>query len=138
MTHLAESPSNAYKKILIVDDDAAVANFFDDLLRSRGYTTNIFTDSEAALAHCKTNLSDYGLIISDVCMPNLPGDLFAQQIHSINKNIPIILCSGYCSHTNKQTLLERGIYEFIDKPVNSSKLLKIINELQLGQNIEIS
>jgi len=136
MEHLAKGPTGTSNKILIVDDEVAIASFLGDLLSSRGYATSIFTSSEMALEHCRTNLADYGLIISDICMPNLTGDQFAQQIHSINKNMPIVLCSGYCDHTSKQELLENGIYEYLEKPINSSKLLKIINELQLEQRIE--
>lgn len=124
-------PHEQQFKVLIIDDDAAIANYFSDLLASRGYHTTTFNDSVAALQHCESQLENYDLIISDVCMPDLPGDQLAMQLLKINPNKPIILCSGYTDHTSSQQLKQIGIPYFIEKPIDRSRLFKIIDELQL-------
>lgn len=118
-------------KILIVDDNESVAEYFSDLLISNGFHTTVFTNSKKALDYCKTNLHQYKLVISDICMPGLTGDQLAKEILNIDSNMPIILCSGYMEHTSKEQLLNMGIKDFMDKPINSSKLLTIIDELNL-------
>jgi FixJ family two-component response regulator len=116
--------------VLIIDDDTAIANYFSDLLTSRGYQATTFNDSVAALQHCESELDNYDLIISDVCMPGLPGDELAMKLLKINPNKPIILCSGYTDHTSSLQLKKIGIQYFIEKPVDRSRLFKIIDELQ--------
>lgn len=123
-------PPEQHFKVLIIDDDTAVAGYFSDLLISRGYQTTTFNDSVAALQHCESRLDEYDLIISDVCMPGLPGDQLAMQLLKLNPNKPIILCSGYTDHTSSLQLKQIGIRYFIDKPVDRSRLFKIIDELQ--------
>jgi len=118
-------------KILIVDDNESVAKYFSDFLISNGFNTTVFNSSKAALSYCKTNLHQYKLVISDICMPDITGDQLAKEILSLDSNMPIILCSGYMEHVSKEQLLNIGIKSFMDKPINSSKLLTIIGELNL-------
>lgn len=118
-------------KIMIVDDDKPLSEYFSTLLESNGYLTTVFNDSQAALNYCKSNLNDYSLVISDICMPHIQGNVLAREILNINPNMPIILCSGYCANISKQDLLDSGVKRFMDKPINSSILLKTIDELKL-------
>jgi len=118
-------------KILIVDDNEAMAEYFSDFLTYNGYTTTVFNCSQKALDYCKTNLHQYNLVISDVCMPNMTGDQLAKELLSLDSNLPIILCSGYMDHISKEQLLNMGIKHFMEKPINNSKLLTILGELNL-------
>ena len=118
-------------KILIVDDNESVAEYFSDLLISNGFATTVFNSSNDALNYCKTNLHDYKLVISDICMPNMTGDQLAKEILNLDSDMPIILCSGYMEHISREQLLEIGIKNFMEKPINSAKLLTIIDELNL-------
>ena len=125
------SHSTTGTKVLIVDDDESLAEYFSDLLLSRGYKTTVFNDSKAALSYCKKNLCDFNLVISDICMPEMKGDELAKEILSLNSDMPIILCSGYNEHTSKQQLLDLGVKNLMDKPVKSSDLLNAISNLKL-------
>lgn len=118
-------------KILIVDDNEPVAEYISDLLISHGFHTTIFTSSKHALDYCKANLQKYRLVISDICMPDMNGDQLAREILSLDSDMPIILCSGYVDHISKEQLLDIGIKEFMDKPIDSAKLLTIIGDLNL-------
>jgi len=118
-------------RILIVDDNEALAEYFSDFLTSNGFNTTVFNCSQTALDYCKINLHQYKLVMSDICMPNMTGDQFAKEILSIDPNMPIILCSGYMDHISEEQLLNIGIKHFMEKPINSSKLLTIIGELNL-------
>ena len=118
-------------KILIVDDNESVAEYFSDLLISNGFDTTVFNSSRDALNYCKTNLHHYKLVISDICMPNMTGDQLAKEILNLDSGMPIILCSGYMEHISREQLLDLGIKNFMEKPINSEKLLTIIGELNL-------
>lgn len=116
-------------KVLIIDDEISMAQYLSDLMVSNGHETTIFNDSQKALEHAKSKLDDYNLVLSDVCMPNMTGDCLAEEILSIKPDMPVILCSGYAPHVDKQKLLERGVMAFMEKPVNTSRLLQIVGDL---------
>ena len=116
-------------RVLIVDDEELVAGYFSDLLLSVGCETTIFHDSHAALENFKMRLDDYDLVISDICMPNMTGDCLAEEILKLRPDMPIVLCSGYSPHVDKQKVLDLGVKEFMKKPIDSLKLVQIVSEL---------
>ena len=116
-------------RILIVDDEALMAEYFSDLLITKGCDTTIFNDSVAALEHLKSHNNSYDLVLSDINMPKLRGDVLAEEILSLYPGIPVILCSG--EYVDKKNLAAIGVKEFLQKPIDSTKLLQIINELKL-------
>jgi DNA-binding NtrC family response regulator len=59
------------RSIAIIDDDIDITNLFKDILEDDGYTVVAFTDSIAALNHIQENPEEFGLVISDYCMPHL-------------------------------------------------------------------
>ena len=61
------------KSILLVDDDYDIVNLFKDVLESRNYDVNGFTNPLEALEHYKINCAQYGLVISDIRMPEMTG-----------------------------------------------------------------
>jgi CheY-like chemotaxis protein len=118
-------------RVLIVDDEDLVAEYFSDLLISRGCETTVYYDSTAALSHFNTKSDKYDLVISDFNMPNLNGACLAEAILNIKPDIPIILCSGDDLALNGEKIKSMGIKAFLQKPINSSKLLQIIDELKI-------
>jgi len=124
--------SSSGLRVLIVDDDKNMAEYLSDLLISIDCETNIFNDSRAALDEFKIKLDDYDLVVSDVCMPNITGDFLAEEILNIRPDMNIVLCSGYAPHVDKQKLLDMGVKAFMEKPINSSKLVQIVNELKVN------
>lgn len=116
--------------VLIVDDEEFVADYFSDLLLSRGCTTTVFYDSMAALDNFKSSINHYDLVLSDICMPNMDGEQLAKNILNIRPDMPIILCSGYTPYTGQKKLQEMGIKDFLPKPIESGRLLDIVEELR--------
>ncbi len=118
------------KKILIVEDDEDLVEVVKLHLQEHGYETDYAYDGEAALKKIQQSPPD--LIILDVMMPKLNGQLLAQQLKSNEKtkNIPIIAISGKVGIkevflVDKQLIVSAFFY----KPVLMSELLKEIKRL---------
>lgn len=116
-------------KVLIIDDEALMAEYFSDLLITKGCVTTVFNDSVAALEHLKSHKNSYSLVLSDINMPKLRGDDLAKEILNLYPDMPVILCSG--EYIDKNNLQAIGVKEFLQKPIDSTKLFQIINELKL-------
>ena len=61
------------KSILLVDDESDIVNLFKDFLENKNYDVIGFTNPLKALQHYKTNWDRYGLVISDIRMPEMTG-----------------------------------------------------------------
>jgi len=70
------------------------------------------------------------LLISDIIMPDMTGDKLADECRKINPDIPVILCTGYADNLNKSSAEEFGVSHYLQKPVESSQLLELINKLR--------
>jgi len=125
-----EKVSNSLR-VLIVDDNESLAEYYSDLLTLNGCKTTVFNNSLDALSEFKFKLHNYDFVLSDISMPNMTGDELAAEILKVDPNIPIVLCSGFHPQATDQELLNLGIKEFLPKPIDSSRLLNIINELKL-------
>jgi len=118
-------------RVLIVDDNESLAEYYSDLLTLNGCKTTVFNNSLDALTSFKFKQNNYDFVLSDISMPNMNGDELAVELLKVNPNIPIVLCSGFHPQTTDQELLNLGIKDFLPKPIDSTKLLNIINELKL-------
>jgi CheY-like chemotaxis protein len=69
------------------------------------------------------------MIITDMTMPRMTGIALAEAILSENKNIPIILCSGYNETITRSEIGAIGIQAFLEKPLDTHLLLRTIRTL---------
>ena len=77
------------KSILLVDDESDIVNLFKDLLENGNYEVIGFTNPVKALKHYKTNWNRYGLVISDIRMPEMTGFDLLKNIKKIDATISI-------------------------------------------------
>lgn len=122
------------EKILYVDDEPSIAKLGRRYLESLGYDVYSTTDPEEALAMVKAEPDRFNLIISDMAMPNMPGDQLITEILTINPEMPTMICSGYSSRMTETKATEMGIKAFVMKPLNKAELTKKVREVLDGSN----
>ncbi len=119
-------PPTGDERILLVDDEPAVAEIAKQLILSLGYDVTIRTSSTDALELFRANPDRFDLFITDMTMPNLPGDSLSREILAIRPDIPIILITGYSQVVNEKKALKMGIRAFVVKPVSRRKIANTI------------
>jgi|GEM_PF-6265654 len=77
----------------------------------------------------KAEPDQFDLVISDMAMPDMPGDQLIDEILSINPQMPTMICSGYNSRMSKEKASEMGIKAFVMKPLNKAELAKKVKEI---------
>ena len=100
--------------ISIVDDDDAVRNSLDDLIRSIGFRTQGFPSAEAFLS--SNHARDTACLILDVRMPGMNGIDLQRQIVAANWRIPIIFITSHADDDARARALEAGAVAFLYKP----------------------
>ena len=112
------------RDILIVDDEAYIRKSVAGILEDGGYAPRDAADGPAALAAIDSGPPP-ALLILDVWLEGseLDGmDVLEAVTHS-HPEVPIIMISGHGTIDTAVTAIKKGAYEFIEKPLDSDRLL---------------
>ncbi|MBU1170924.1 MAG: PAS domain S-box protein [Proteobacteria bacterium] len=115
--------------ILFVDDDPTLVGLGFDLLTLLGYTPLLAEGGEEALKCYRENQKDISLVILDMIMPGLNGGDVYDMLKAINKDVRVLLSSGYSIDGKAKHILDRGCNGFIQKPFEITALSHKIREI---------
>lgn len=108
------------EKILIVDDEAAIADLVEVYLKNDGYEVFKYYNATDALACVKRE--SLSLAILDVMLPDMDGFTLCQRIRE-NHLFPIIMLTAKVEDMDKITGLTLGADDYITKPFNPLELM---------------
>src|SRR5262245_12212682 len=111
--------------ISIVDDDDALRNSLDDLIRSIGFRTQGFPSAEAFLS--SNQARDTACLILDVRMTGMNGLDLQRQLVAANWRMPIIFITAHADDNARERALEAGALAFLYKPFREEELLNAID-----------
>ncbi len=117
------------ERILVVDDEAILADVVHTMLKSLGYDATARTSSVEALEAFRARPNSYDLVITDMTMPNMRGDDLARELLKIRPDIPIILCTGFSEMISEEKAKILGIRRFIMKPIFKKDIARTIREI---------
>ncbi len=122
----AKSKPFGKETILFVDDEKALVDMAKIILEKLGYTVHTSTNPVKALAIFEADPTLFDLIISDMTMPQMSDVKLSEELREIQKDIPIIICTGYSSLINEEEAKDIGISAFAMKPITMSEIAKLI------------
>jgi DNA-binding NtrC family response regulator len=112
------------KKILIIDDEAPIAELIYEILQPVFEVVDYVTNSEHVQS--KIDRVKYDVILSDVNMPNIPGPELVRLLRSQGKLMPIFFITGCADLNVVLTALRLGVFDVIEKPFNTDTLVDSI------------
>ena len=107
-------------KILIVEDEEAIADLEKDYLELSGFEVEIASDGTSGLK--KALEEEFHLVILDLMLPGVDGFEICRQIREM-KNIPIIMVSAKKDDIDKIRGLGLGADDYMTKPFSPSELV---------------
>jgi two-component system, chemotaxis family, chemotaxis protein CheY len=118
------------KKILVIDDSAAIRQSISFILGQEGYETIEAGDGLEALAKLDS-MESLDLIITDVNMPNLDGIGFIRKARQLEKFkfTPILVLTTESQGSKMNEGKEAGATGWIVKPFNAEKLLGLVKKV---------
>jgi two-component system cell cycle sensor histidine kinase/response regulator CckA len=102
--------------ILFIDDELTIVDIAQNMLQRLGYTTVTRSGSVEALELFQNDPYRFDLVITDVTMPNISGDVLAKRMRKMRGDIPIIMCTGYSERINEKQAAELGVSCILTKP----------------------
>jgi two-component system cell cycle response regulator len=125
-------PSNSRRRILVVEDDAAIAITLSEGLEDEGYLVQQARDGREGVDCAMSNRPD--LILLDVNLPLLDGFAAAARLResSITRYVPIIFLSARRDLSPRVRFLQFENVDFISKPFSGDELLTRIEQALIG------
>jgi FixJ family two-component response regulator len=116
---------NSTPVVAIVDDDAAVGNAIEVLMRSMGLIARAFSSGAEFLR--SPELARTGCLVVDFDMPNMSGLDLHNNLSLLGKKIPTVLITAYPNDAIRARALQAGVICYLPKPFDESELLKCIH-----------
>jgi two-component system, OmpR family, alkaline phosphatase synthesis response regulator PhoP len=109
------------KRILLVEDDPAIATGLALNLKIAGYVAAVAVDGEAALAAIPTHKPD--LLLLDINLPKKDGIALMAELRRAGDTTPIIVLSARNDEYDKVAALRLGADDYVTKPFSLAELM---------------
>jgi two-component system, cell cycle sensor histidine kinase and response regulator CckA len=116
-------------RILVVDDERAIRDLLETMLRRRHYDVVGAFAPGAALPWLANPSHDVDLLITDVSMPEINGTELAAELRSRNPDLPVIFISGYADLETARRTTASPRDRFLAKPFKLADLFDAIEAL---------
>ncbi|NPV04930.1 MAG: PAS domain S-box protein [Syntrophaceae bacterium] len=121
------------ERVLLVDDEAPLAEALSRMLTALGYRVTAVQDGPAALRLFREDPGGFDLVITDMTMPRMTGAELACEILRCRPGTPVILCTGYSDCIGEAEALAMGIRRFLLKPLFLGQLALEVRAVLDGQ-----
>jgi DNA-binding response OmpR family regulator len=123
------------KNILLVDDDADLAQALKGLLEARNYLVTTVSNGAEALREVME--MDFDVIVCDMMMPEMPGDMFYLAVQKTKPAMArrFLFITGHGDNPKVDAFLKRNEGLVIYKPVKTDELVRMIT-LVMNRNAE--
>jgi two-component system nitrogen regulation response regulator NtrX len=113
-------------EILIVDDEPDIRLLVEAILRDEGFEARSAGTSDEAIAAYRARRP--ALVILDVWLQGskLDGIGILDVLHQEEPRVPVVMISGHGTIETAVAAIQRGAYDFIEKPFNSDRLLLVV------------
>lgn len=102
------------EKILIVEDDDAIASIMKEHLTKEGYEVSWSSTGKEGLEDFKKE--EFQLVMVDIMLPEMDGFTLCKNIRWLNEEVPIIIVSAKLTDSDKVKGLKLGADDYITKP----------------------
>ena len=126
---MGEAPKGNKERLLVVDDEPQTLRMTKRSLERLGYLVHAEDGGQSALDVFTANPDAFDLVITDMTMPGLTGDVLARQILNLRPEVPIILCTGYSDAYPQFQSQELSSIQLLRKPVERQVLARTIKDL---------
>src|SRR5687767_2559298 len=110
-------------RILIADDEAAIANGLSAILSDAGYEVEVAADGQKALE--RLGNERFGVVLADLKMPKLDGIALLKSIRERKIPTEFVMITGQGSTELAIEAIREGAADYIEKPLNAERLNKL-------------
>ena len=119
------------ERILVVDDEPALANVVQQMLEHLGYTVMCCGSGKEAMEAFVKQPKErpFQLVVTDMTMPYLTGIDLARELHTLEPKLPVILLTGFSTKVDAEKSKNLPIQGFLMKPVVMKDLAELVRKV---------
>jgi two-component system cell cycle sensor histidine kinase/response regulator CckA len=117
-------------RLLVVEDDPAVAEVLEEMLTTLGHRPRVFRDPAKALEELAKEKWD--AVLTDLAMPGMTGWEVAAAVWQKRPEVPLLLLTGYGDHISPEEVKAKGIRGVVGKPVSMQGLAEALRAIVEG------
>jgi len=114
-------------RVLVVEDDARMADMLDRSLREQGYAVDVAGDGDEALTQSAIN--SYDAVVLDVSLPRRDGLAVAQQLRKRGSRVPVLMLTARDTVRDRVAGLDAGADDYLTKPFELEELFARLRAL---------
>jgi PAS domain S-box-containing protein len=115
--------------ILVVDDEPVVRKVVSKMLERLGYTVLLAGSGKEAVDHYQRHMEQIDLVLLDMTMPVMDGKETFIQLQSHDKDVKVILASGFSKQGKAEEIVARGCRGFLQKPYDLKELSRSLRSI---------
>jgi len=117
-------------RVLVVDDDASVAQVVRFLLEEEGHDTVVAAD--VATAGRAVAVGQFDLVVSDLRLPDGSGIDVLELVKEASPDVPVILITAFATVKTAVEAMKQGAFDYVQKPFDNDRLKGLVaNALRL-------
>jgi DNA-binding NtrC family response regulator len=123
-------PVVAARRVLIVEDDADLAENLREVFAESGLEAGVVSTAEDAIEEARRR--DYESVVTDYRLPGKTGTALLVELRRSGIDVPVIVMSGYMDASTEASARRAGAREVLVKPVDPARLVALVTEATAG------
>jgi len=120
----------SYKgSILIIDDNVDLLEYLKDFFMIYNYEVILAESGNDGIEKFREFSPD--IVISDIRLPDKSGNIVVKEIKEMDKDVPIIVITGYSDHNLILSAMRNGAVELLKKPFKPKDLKYLISKIEI-------
>ena len=124
--------------ILLVDDEDVVRKIASEMLRMLGYKVATAASGQEAVDYYREASKEIDLIVLDMVMPEMDGQVCFRELKSINPDVRAVLSTGFGLNGKAQETIDEGMFGFITKPYHLREFSEAIKNALIASADSVS
>src|SRR5438552_3151868 len=113
-------------RILLIEDDLAIASALERVLKAEGYELQMIPRGDDGLN--KATRDDFVVLITDLKLPGINGLDLVRNLHAAKPRIPIILMTAHGTTETAIEATKSGAYDYLLKPFEMAELIELVGK----------
>lgn len=109
-------------RILLVDDEKAILYIITQMLDRLGYLVKSCLCATEAIEIIQDDSDGIDLVVSDMDMPDMPGDVFAKAVSAIRPDMPVVICTGHSEILSAKEISAPCVKGILQKPFGIAEM----------------
>ncbi|MFH1018177.1 MAG: sigma-54 dependent transcriptional regulator [Pseudomonadota bacterium] len=111
-------------RLLVVDDEPSILEFFEILLSEEGYEVDLISTGREALEILEKK--PYDLVITDLAMPEVDGMAVLERVKEISPETLVLMITAYATAESAVDAMKKGAYDYLLKPFKVDEIRLVI------------